>query len=275
MDITPMDQQSTEEQVVGIQEETPQEPAAQQGQEQQETPNAQPEYDPAAWSLKVRGQTVNPKTRDELIALAQKGYDYNTSVHQLKQQSQGLEEKYGRYKQLDTLFEQYPDLAQQIAQTIQTYDYTPQGQSNADPAVHPAIAQQLQELQQFKQQFVEKQADDALDGEINELKRLYPDQPWTTDDGNGTLMKRVLKHAYDGNFPNLNAAYRDYMWDSMMTQQKADGLKAAQKQREQQQNEGVVSAPGQAGPGADTGLNYQRGDSYDSLAEKAMQFLGN
>lgn len=238
-------------------------------------------WNPTEWQLDYRGQKVTPRDKDHLRQLAQQGYSYSQSMAMLKKQQQDLQNRYSRYQTLEQTFEQHPELANQIWGSVQQYlQQVNQPQQQAQPNgqqayVPPELLQKVQELDQFRNQYVEKQADQELEAEISQLKSKYADQPWDVDngDGNGTLIYRVMKHAYDGNYPSLNAAYRDLMWDAHMTNTKAETLKKAQETRQAQTKAGVISGGTGLTAAKPATSGYQSGDDYKTLVSKAVAEL--
>jgi hypothetical protein len=118
-------------------------------------------------------------------------------------------------------------------------------------------------------------ADAQLESEIGKLKSQFPEQGWDTLDGQGqTLMQRVLKHAYDNEFPNIQAAYRDLQWDAHVTSAKAEALKQQSAQQIAANKAGIVSGGAPRPQPSNGGLQYQPGDDYKTLTQKALATVG-
>jgi len=255
------------------------------GEQQAVEPVAEPQssaqqqssdWDAQKWPLVYQGQTIYPKDRSQLINLAQQGYSYSDAMAKLKKYRTNLDQQYKPYVDLRQALENDPNLAQHISAALQGY-YGKQQQKDTQQQVAqlpPEVIQKLSDLESWKTQTIEKQADEQLNGEIDKLKQKYADQSWDANDGNGTLTYRVLKHAYDGNYPSLEAAFRDMMWDNYKVVAQTEALKKNQQQRQAAAKTGIVPSGQQAPPPA-KGVKYQQGDSWDSLMDKAVTELQN
>jgi len=249
--------------------------------EPQATPAA-PQWNPTEWQLKYRGQTIQPKSREELVALAQKGHSYSQSMQELNQTRSQIEKQYGPYRQLSEAFEKDPNLARAVSESIQAYvrgGAQGQGAAPAQPQAggqDPLIYGKLAELDNFRTEYQNAQADKTFQEEVEKLKAAYPDQPWDIDNGEGSLLHQVLKHTLEGEYPSIQAAWRDMHWDSYITNVKAQALKEAQAQRDALKNQGVLSG-GRAAGGMQPrtpAKAYAPTDSYKDLAAKALADLG-
>lgn len=227
---------------------------------------AQPVWDGQQFTLKYRDQSVVPKSREELISLAQKGFSYSQEMEQLNKQKQS----YQQYEQLDALLKSNPAMAQkfievineQAAQAAQPPEETAQQQSY----VPPELLQRINYLEQHHQTLIEKDQDDKLNREIDDLKSKYPDGGWEAIPGQESMETKLLRFALDNNMSNLDYAYRVLNWDNVKTNSKAEGLKAAKEQRQAQHQAGVVTT-GQRAPVAPPTKQYTQGSSYNDLAK--------
>jgi hypothetical protein len=241
-------------------------------------PAPQGNWNPDEWGLSYRGQTIKPKDRQHLINLAQQGLSYSQSMAALKQQQEEMQKRYQGYDQLDNLFRTNPAVAQRVAAVLQEMEQgTPQQQQQAAMQLPPEFLNEIQELKEFKTTFVQQQADQQLDAEIAKLKGDYADEQWDAPDpnGQGTLIYRVMKHAYDNKFPNLNSAYRDLMWDHRQTAIKADALKQGVANRQAQTKAGVLTGATPGQPSQRPQFTYNKSDSYNDLVGKAVAALGH
>ena len=269
-------------QPVGMQQEPAppqQSPEPQAPTQTQQQPGTSSNWNGQEWSLKYRDQQIIPKDRQHLISLAQQGLSYSQSMEQLKRQREQMEKEYAPFHQLQTMLQQNPALAQRMAAVLaeqqqqQPLQQPLQPQQQPQYNVPPELANNVQELSQWRAQMMEQQADQALTSEIDQLKKADPSQNWDVPDDSGmTLTYKVMKGAYDGQYPSLQAAYRDLMWDQQMTASKANALKEQAAQRQAQSKAGVVNGAPVAGvPQQSAG--YRPGQSYNDLAQQATQEL--
>jgi hypothetical protein len=253
-----------------------------QVQPQAPQPVQQQQWNPDEYSLNYRGQVIKPRDRQHLINLAQQGLSYSQSMEVLKRQQQDMQGRYGQYEQMEQLFKSRPDLGPKFAQLLMEQQQQPQQpqqqyQQQQYQGLPPEIMQKIEELDKFRGSVIEKQADSQLDNEIDTLKRKFNDQQWDMPDpdGKGTLLYRTMKHAFDNNFQSLESAFKDLMFDHYVTETKANALKSAKENRQQQTRAGIVTGGPQTNPQAPAAqpLQYNRGDTYDDALKKALASL--
>lgn len=246
-------------------------PKDKQASKEKGQPQAE-QWDGSKFGLKYRGQPYIPKSHDELIALAQKGFSYSQELAKINQERQAFQQKeqqYGQYEQFDQLLKSNPALGQKILQVIAES----QGQQNQAPAqqynVPPELMQKVSYLEQEHIRRANSEADSKLDNDLNSLKSRYANYDWKTDQGSGTLEKQLLQFALDNKMEhNLEYAFRSMMWDQSQTQAKADALKQAQAQRVSAHQQGIVQQPGAQPAPAPQKSGYRYGDGYQDLAAK-------
>lgn len=231
------------------------------------------DFDPNQWSFKYKGKPFLPKDRNHLMSLASQGLGATQRIEEYNKKEAELEQmrnQYSKYADLDKNFQSNPEFAQRVFELQQQIG---QGEQEIDPNV-AQIKAELQELKQWKEQQSMELVDRQLDNEMNELKKSHSNHNWELDEGDGTLTKRIMKHAYDNNFPTLEAAYRDFMWDSVQTNAKGQAIKQMTGAQKAAHRQGVVQ------PAVNSGVvpkkpAYNKGDSWNDVAEKAVKSLGD
>lgn len=241
-----------------------------QGQQQS------PAWDGSQYALKFRDQQIVPKSREELINLAQRGYGYSQAMEKLNKERASLQQRaaqYQQYDQLDQMLKSNPQLAQKILQAAAEYHgqqgaQPQQGQQSPQPwQAPPELLNRINRIEQEFTKRTQTDEDTALDREIQSLKAKYPSQNWDADNGEGTLERQLLQFAVENKINNLDYAYRAMMWDTQQTNVKADALKQQQQTRVANTRQGVVQSSGQA-PAPSPAPAYQAGESYQDLAAK-------
>lgn len=239
--------------------------------------SSQPEFDPRAWGYKYKGQEIYPKDRNHLITLAQQGHMASQRMAELNKRAQELDElqrNYDPYKQLDEVFKSNPKFAQKIwdmYQRAQAGEDVLGSNDGSDPVLGK-VTQEIHELKSGYQRLQEEREDVALAKEIEDLKSKYSEHDWDLDDGDGSLEKRILKHALDGGFNSLESAYRDMMWDTVRTDTEASTLRKAKEQRLQEKKAGVIDKGGAQRPAAKPSMNI-RDVNWNQIAEAAIKGL--
>lgn len=237
---------------------------------QSEKSAPQEKWDGTPWTYQYKGQQIIPRDKNHVIALMQKGHGFNSEYDQLKQERQQFEDTkstYDKYAQLDEMFQQNPELQQKINNVV--YEHQNGGATKSEGTeLDPTVMEQrqlLEKTQGLYDQLTSAQADQALEGEIAQLKQQYPND-WTTDQGEGTLERRILEHAHKGNFPSLAAAYKDYMWDSVQANAKAEALRNNKMTRQNNHKAGKTGLGVQASPPSPASVNTKN-MSYNQIAD--------
>lgn len=224
---------------------------------QQGTPVS--DFDPKPWALKYRGTTVYPKDRDHLVNLAQKGYSYDTNLATLKKQEQALAEREAGITNLDEVrklaeaFDANPQFKQFLMQKYQEI-LNGGGTEQKDgedivgklkPTIESMVKPYLSEIEQYKESLAQGEADRGVSVEIEQLKQAYPRQNWSAKDEEGkTLMDRIIQYSLDTDLPTLKSAYRDYMFDTIQENTKADTLKQEAENTVKATKAGIVQDSG-------------------------------
>jgi hypothetical protein len=240
------------------------------------------------FALKFRGKTIIPKTKEELISFAQRGYNYDHRVKDVEAREIRLKEQetqYSQIAQLSQLFDQNPQFKDAVYKIYHQFasGQNPQGGQQQQQVAegqqldiegHPLVQQLRQKIEKIEtgyKTWEEKQASESVEKEVTSLKESHKDEDWTTPDAETgeTLEIEVLKHADKNGFKSLEAAYRDLRWDNMQTQIKAQALKEAEAAKLQQAKAGTVARGGTAQPNAQQ-RTIPRSATYDQLAREAM-----
>jgi hypothetical protein len=229
---------------------------SQQGQQQQV--GGDPNWNPKEWQLKFRDQTIVPKDKAHLVNLAQQGYSYSQKMQELKQredQLNGKSSQYDQYAKLEEAFSKNPQFREQIMKWYQdslTPGVTQSQAATAGPSqssIPQELLQEIQSLKEWKSQFEqfqaqqqEAQADQEIAKEMEQLKTKFARDDWDMPASNGnTLLKEVIKHAYDLGGVKLETAYKDLMWDSHTKSAEVNGLKKAAENQKASKAAGVVA----------------------------------
>jgi len=231
-----------------------------------------PEFNAQEWTLNYKGQPIIPKDPAHLKNLAQQGYDYSQKMEQFKRERDAWEAekaKLSPYAELDQRFQKEPQLQQAIRDVVQKYE-TGQIEGGPDPQLSK-FQQELEQIKQTQQMQKQKDEDMRLEKELDALKKQYGTYDWQTDDGEGTLDKKVLKYALENNISNVRAAFRDMMFDKELLSARANGLKESKVERQKQFKQGKVM-PGQSTP-PPAGKPVDTSKSYHDIANEAIAEL--
>lgn len=242
------------------------------------------------FALKFRGKTIVPKTKEELLNYAQRGYNYDQRVKEVSEREARLkdqETRYGQVAQLSDLFEQNPEFKAAVYDIFHRFQsgQISQGQANAELSAesqqsdierHPVVQQLREKLDRLEtgyKSWEEKQATEAVEKEIEEIKTAHADEDWTTPDAETgeTLEIELLKHADKNGFKNLEQAYRDLRYDQIIANTKAQALKDAEAAKAQAAKAGVVAKGGNAQTVPQKTI--PRTATYDQIAQQALMSM--
>lgn len=242
-----------------------------------------------------------------VINRAQRGYDYAQLVAQHKQQEAQMQAQWQQRQQELAAIEQqwrpYHDFAlqnpqwadhvkqawenrfnsnqqqqQQFGQSGQ--DFTDQQQSMQLP---PQVQQELAEMRQFiaetkqrEQMAVQAQQDEALNSEIENVRKSFPDIDFgMTDPQTGeSLEMRIMRHAQENRIHNFSAAFRDFYFDKLQERAVLQAKEQVAKNLQSQNKQGFLGKSDQSMIGTGNLPPNSRSMSYHQLMDMAAKDLG-
>lgn len=235
------------------------------------------------------GKKVRPDSEDKARTWMAQGHSYSQRVEDLnrkqsewQQKLRAAEEnakKLEQYKQIDDYAKSNPDWWKHVEGGWKSRE-THQLDDNLRPVVEP-ILQRLQQteglLQEWqtaqKQEEINK-ADQALETEMESIRKQYPNIDLkSTNESGEPLELRVLKHANEIGTSSFRAAFRDYLHDELLNLAKADGREAIAKGQQQAAKKGIIGQTQAPVKGVQQATNT-RGKSYSDLAQEALKEFG-
>jgi hypothetical protein len=251
----------------------------QAGDQQTNTQGQQEVFDGSKWVLKYRGSPYTPKSRDELVNLAQKGFSYEQEMgrfknerQQLTGQLEALRKQYAHYDEFDGLLKGNPALQEKIAQLIQ--EMNAGGGANggqgggANFQLINKLMGEINDLKGFRDEFTNAEYDRKVAASLEKLKSSHPDHDWEHDDGTGNLEKKILQFALENGITNLDVAYRAMMFDHAGTNASAAALKKAAEDKQRAAKAGIIQSGAAPGGGGMQKGGYKPGMSYNELARQ-------
>lgn len=248
-----------------------------------------PAWNGDEWAFEWNGKRVVPDSRDKLKTWMSQGYNYSQRMGEFNKQrgewerkvkdAETLRQQYERYREVDEYAKKNPDWWKHVETGYQSRSQ-PQIAPELQPILQPILKDLeetkgvLQAWQQERQTAEEAKANEALDSEIQSIRKSYPNIDLTAVDETGeTLELRVLKHAQQIGTGSFRAAFRDYLHDKLVDLAKADGREALAKDKQTQAKKGVLGTTQAPLKGLQSAQNH-RGKSYDNLAREALAELG-
>lgn len=194
---------------------------------------------PQEYEFEHAGQKIKAPI-EKLIKWASMGYSAPNKIGELSRQ---LQERDGKLKQLETYEKTYrpiDDWAQKNPDKWKSlFSSWQQAQYGGVPApeqtqaqLPPEILQKIQEHDQRWQALDQKEtvqktqmADQTLDGEIQSIRKSYPNLDFDAPDEKGNSLEyQVLEHATKNGIPSFRAAFRDYCFDQLNKLSESKGL---------------------------------------------------
>jgi hypothetical protein len=230
-------------------------------------------------------------------AYAQKGFDYETKMHNLRVERQLFDkerdknqESFKELKEINDYAKQNPEwerfLHEQWSakQQEQAQQGNPayQQQYSSPEAQQVAVLQNqlndvLKRLDGQTEEMRDRKAaelDSRLQGEIDSYKEQYSDFDWATQDELGlSLEGKIQQHAIDKGIKGFTAAARDFLWDEHMKRAGMNSKEQVGKAvaKEKALGLGKVTKESQLQTKSAKGV---RDKSYADLTAEAMAELG-
>jgi hypothetical protein len=277
--------------------ESPKEAVVQSAPEQTETPApAADQWNGQEWEFDWNGKKIFPDNRDKAKTWMSQGYNYSQRMGELNKthaqkmaEIQALEEKYkgyDRYAEIDQYARQNKEWWEHVQKGWDSRSQQPQGQ--VDPSIAQLInplkeqierlaAEREQERQVQAQKELENQhreQDAALDTEIEEIRKAYPNIDLdSVDQASGkTLMLRIFEHAGEIGTSSFRAAYRDYLHEKLVDLAKSNGREAIAKDQELKAKKGILGQSPTPKKGF-TALENPKAKSYDAIHQEVLEEL--
>ena len=225
------------------------------------TPNI--EAAPAAeeespFTLKYKGEDIGMQD-DKFKMYAQKGYDYEQKMHQLRvdrkmwnQEKERENSQYDELKQINEYTKSNPEFerlikrewariqgggspSEQLQQQAGTQNLSPQIQAQMNSMIE-RLDRQDQDLR--SRQTAEKEA--SIEGAIDSYKEKYEHFDWNTKDDFGqTLEDRITQHALDEGIRNFKTAANDLLHEEHMKRAQLSSKEQAGKELQKQHKMGL------------------------------------
>lgn len=242
-----------------------------------------------SWELDVNGQKVTPDSAEKAKTWLQLGHNYSQRAAELNKREAEWQQKLRQAEEHAKRFSLYQEVDDHARQNPQWWEHVQnsfqqRGQPQVDPSLAPILNPLLerlqgmegfvQTLQQQKQVEEQQRQDQALEAEIGEIRKQYPNIDLNAVDETGRSLEfRILKHATENGIQSFRAAYRDYLHDKLVEESKAQALAQHSQSQREAAKAGVLGKT-QAPTKGLRAVESVRGKSYDALAGEALRELG-
>ena len=197
-----------------------------------------------------------------ILKRASQGYNYAQHMESIKKNETTLAEKEKQIEALRNQWEPYdkyakenPEWANHVKQSWETrLSGAVNGQDGQSPSANaynlpPEIQQKLAELDSFKNEYsAHKQAmkaadeDAALNAEIESVGKEYPefDLKYSDPSSGKSLEAQIIEHANIKGIHSFRAAFRDMMFDQIMSKRVTASKEAAARELQDRAKKGIV-----------------------------------
>ena len=223
-------------------------------EEQQETDSEQTED--TAQSYQVGD---NEYSQEQIEEAFQKSADFDNNENWKTENTRKSQEiadsrkELEKVQQLETMLRDHPDLYGQVESVFSDYQ-------NKQEATQPQISPEVQEVRQIRDDIATEKELIQLKQDLGSLQSRSEYKEFFEADPE--LDRKVVKHALDNDIPNINAAFKDLMFDQIMTRTYTKGQ---QKKEESKQKARNLSTP--SGSKSSGGKGGKRPTSMTELAE--------
>lgn len=242
-----------------------------------EVQQAQEDYE-----LTVNGRKIKAN-KDQVLKWAQMGYGAPDQIGKLNKQLEAMKADAERYKSYDETYKPIDEWARQNPEKWKELFYSWQtGKQNTQFAqLPPEIIEKLETTQEIAKQLMterqvqeEKQADEALGGEIEGIRKAYPqfDFDKVVDESGLTLEQKVLDHALKNGIGKFTTAFRDYYHDQLVKVAEEKGKTSLNNNLQKQAREGFIGKAPTSSKQITTPQNL-KSKSYSDLANEAIEEL--
>jgi len=245
------------------------------------------------FTLKYKGKDIGMQD-DKFKMYAQKGYDYEQKMHQLRvdrklwdQQKDKENSQYDELKQINEYTKTNPEFERLIKREwarIQgggSPSEQLQGQPGQTQNLPPAQQAQLnsilerldrQDASLRDRQRAEKEA--SMEGAIEGYKDKYSDFDWgTKDDFGQTLEDRITQHALDNGIKSFQKAANDMLFDEHLKRAQLNSKEQAAKDMQKQHKMGLGKVTKESQLQASS-VKDVRSKSYNDIVAETLAEYG-
>jgi hypothetical protein len=234
-------------------------------------------------------QEVVPESIDQLKQWASMGYNYSQHMQDIKSRQQQFDDKFSYYEQIEKQAQDNPDWWQHVQNSYSQLSSGSQSQEsnrvtnqeNDNPALQE-MQGKINQMQSVIDSFSKQQEtarreieDQQLDKQVTGIKESYQDLDWKSYDPNGrTLEDRVLLHAQQLGTNSFEAAFKDLLFDDLVSRAETRGLEKAGATLQRNKTNGLLGetpAPLKSFDDSNTDISKM---SYDDLVTVELKKLG-
>ena len=202
----------------------------------------------------VNGQKIEVTDPSKYDQWAQQGYSYsqnmaslNEQKAELERQRQETEQRLNAYKDVDTYARENPEWWNHVEerwQGRQLHKMAPEVQEAIKPFMSEFVEMKnfMNEFQKEKIETEARSQDEALQNQIVDLGKQFPEVNFGAVDANGqSLELQILNHAANNGIPTFRAAFYDYYQGNLQKLYETRGRSAVEKDLAERKKAGILS----------------------------------
>jgi hypothetical protein len=245
-------------------------------------PAAAPAQTPTAQQIleyQALGKTVK-EPMDLVLKRASMGYDYAQKMEAFKKEQEAFQMEKNKLAEAESKWKPYNDYALQnpewekhVRESWEKRDAIAQGKySDLDPVIAEKLTRADKFIAQYEndQQVKRKETEDAvLMNTIAEVQKQHPDIDFKAADDQGrTLEYRILDHANRHGINSFKAAFRDLMFDDIVSRKETAAKEAVAKDLAERTKSGLLGKT--QAPILDSGPANVRSKSWEEIKNMAI-----
>ena len=248
-----------------------------------------PQQEPARQLFKYQanGKEIE-EDLDTILQRASQGYNYAQHMNEFKSRQEAFEAEKNQVDQMRSKWEQYdkyasdnPEWAEHVKNAWEN-----RGKQSIEAEakdIPEALKKEFDELRMFKEQFQkdmqlrkEAEEDAILAKQFEDIKKNYPDYDLShTDPRTGmSLEMQILEHARVNGIHSVKAAFRDLMFDDIMSKQITKAKEAAAKELQDRTKKGFLAESNKSLIQTGVKPSNKGTSSYANLAMDGARELG-
>lgn len=242
------------------------------------------------YEYQALGRTIKEPI-DQILKRASQGYDYAQKMQDYNNKLNEFNTNYKTYQEIDNyarsnpqwwehIQSQYNALGNPTNNLSQNSINSSYGNGYASPSQDP-YAEKFQKIESFMNDFIaekkqkeREQADQALNQEIDDIRKQYSTIDFNQLDDNGkSLEKRILEHAVNTGIKSFKTAFRDFYHEELVKRAELEGKSRAAQEMQKNSKLGLLGRTEAPTKELSTPNNI-RSHSYNDLTQLALKEMG-
>lgn len=249
----------------------------------------QPQSQQDMYELMIGGRKVQA-SKDNVLKWAQERYDLQTKLDEIKKQQtqfdldrksvEELKTRFTPYEEVDSFIKENPQWWSMVEQQYKKAKEDAENTGFNNELLKPVMSE-LETLKRFREEIQTEREnlkvlneDRALNQEISDVRKQYPNLNWDEVDSTGkTLEQQIIDHAMQRQIPSFSTAFKDKFFEQLTSMKSAQAKEQAAKEiHEQKVKQGIVGKSSE--PTKVPNEKKIARMSWNDLAQQALRDVG-